>query len=188
MMSSRRTSFCPPGKAIKRLAGCIIFTEKRTKTHILYTMSSGTPSLWFLHTKTIEKWAPQKLHGHFITFLEIVFSSTFLFISTGCSTEQGWHDHLGLALLTLSWDKNWDSHSLVNGYPSFYPRITLVAPSPGRHNTMRAVSVLLALFKTKQMAPQSLKGISRASSAVSLNALYTYDFYYSGDRCNNDFY
>ena len=30
---------------------------------------------------------------------------------------------LGLALLTLSWDKNWDSHSLMNGYPSFYPRI-----------------------------------------------------------------
>ena len=39
---------------------------------------------------------------------------------------------LGLALLTLSWDKNWDSHSLVNGYPSFYPRIALVAPSPER--------------------------------------------------------
>ena len=38
---------------------------------------------------------------------------------------------LGLALLTLSWDKNWDSHSLVNGYPSFYPRIAFVAPSPG---------------------------------------------------------
>ena len=38
---------------------------------------------------------------------------------------------LGLALLSLSWDKNWDSHSLVNGYPSFYPRIALVAPSPG---------------------------------------------------------
>ena len=37
----------------------------------------------------------------------------------------------GLALLTLSWDKNWDSHSLVNGYPSFYPRIALVAPSAG---------------------------------------------------------
>ena len=37
----------------------------------------------------------------------------------------------GLALLTLSWDKNWDSHSLVNGYPSFYPRIALVAPSLG---------------------------------------------------------
>ena len=37
---------------------------------------------------------------------------------------------LGLALLTISWDKNWDSHSLVNGYPSFYPRIALVAPSP----------------------------------------------------------
>ena len=39
----------------------------------------------------------------------------------------------GLALLTLSWDKNWDSHSLVNGYPCFYPRIALVAPSPGWH-------------------------------------------------------
>ena len=37
----------------------------------------------------------------------------------------------GLALLTLSWDKNWDSHSPMNGYPSFYPRIALVAPSPG---------------------------------------------------------
>ena len=41
--------------------------------------------------------------------------------------------HLGLTLLTLSWDKNWDSHSLVKGYPSFYPRIALVAPSPDRH-------------------------------------------------------
>ena len=38
---------------------------------------------------------------------------------------------LGLALPTLSWDKNWDSHSSVNGYPSFYHRIALVAPSPG---------------------------------------------------------
>ena len=37
----------------------------------------------------------------------------------------------GLVLLTLSYDKNWDSHSLVNGYPTFYPRIALVAPSPG---------------------------------------------------------
>ena len=48
--------------------------------------------------------------------------------------SKGWHrdkqlhtqtrrrrrQYLGLALLTLSWDKNWDSHSLVNGYPSFY--------------------------------------------------------------------
>ena len=38
--------------------------------------------------------------------------------------------HQGLPLLTLPWDKNWDSHSLVNGYPSFYIRIALVAPSP----------------------------------------------------------
>ena len=36
-----------------------------------------------------------------------------------------------MALLTLSWDKNWDSHSPMNGYPSFYPRIALVALSPG---------------------------------------------------------
>ena len=46
-------------------------------------------------------------------------------IAVGCSLSDQ-----GLALLTLSWDKTWDSHSLVNGYPSFYPRIALVAPSP----------------------------------------------------------
>ena len=44
--------------------------------------------------------------------------------------------HLGLALLTLSWDKNWDSHSPMNGYPSFYPRIALVAPSPVWHQAI----------------------------------------------------
>ena len=54
-----------------------------------------------------------------------------------CNDVSHWLDisldtALGLALLTLSWDKNWDSHSLVNGYPSFYPRIPLVAPSPER--------------------------------------------------------
>ena len=38
--------------------------------------------------------------------------------------------HQGLTLLMLSWDRNWDSHSPMNGYPSFYPRIALVAPSP----------------------------------------------------------
>ena len=38
---------------------------------------------------------------------------------------------LGLALLTLSRYNNWDSHSPMNGYPSFYPRIALVTPSPG---------------------------------------------------------
>ena len=43
-----------------------------------------------------------------------------------------WWNLQGLALLKLSWDKNWDSHSLVNGYPSFYPRIALVAPGPGK--------------------------------------------------------
>ena len=48
-------------------------------------------------------------------------------IKTPLHPHSSW---LGLALLTLSWDKNWYSHSLVNGYPSFYPRIALVAPSP----------------------------------------------------------
>ena len=47
-----------------------------------------------------------------------------------CHFHQVWLKCPGLALLTLSWDKNWDSHSLVNGYPSFYPTIALVAPSP----------------------------------------------------------
>ena len=47
---------------------------------------------------------------------------------------------LGLALLTLSWDKNWDSHSLVNGNPSFYHRIALVAPSPGQNPNFQTKS------------------------------------------------
>ena len=67
------------------------------------------------------------LHGQFPTILAIQTPSV----------------SLGLALLTLSWDKNWDSHSLVNGYPSFYPRIALVAPSPEGlhcHNVRDGVS------------------------------------------------
>ena len=40
----------------------------------------------------------------------------------------------GLALLTLSWDKNLDSHSPMNGYPSFYPRIALVAQEANHKN------------------------------------------------------
>ena len=36
-----------------------------------------------------------------------------------------------LALLKLSWDKNWDSHSPTNSYPRFYSRIALVVPRPG---------------------------------------------------------
>ena len=49
--------------------------------------------------------------------------------ATLISRKWGAVKQLGMAL-TLSWDKNWDSHSLVNGYPSFYPRISLIAPSP----------------------------------------------------------
>ena len=52
----------------------------------------------------------------------------------------------GLALQTLSWDKNWDSHSLVNGHPGFYPRIALVAPSPDVLNSTR-----LNLFEKQSM-------------------------------------
>ena len=58
---------------------------------------------------------------------------------------------LGLALLTLSWDKNWDNHSLVNGYPSFYPRIALVAPSPGGANEHPHLGNMLT--------PSNIKGI-----------------------------
>ena len=72
----------------------------------------------------------------------------------GC---QGW------ALLTLSWDENWDSHSLVNGYPSFYPRIALVTPTPGVYlnktdvqysfhiyNVMILIKTLLLQIKIQQ--------------------------------------
>ena len=62
----------------------------------------------------------------------LVFFSIFFKLSKYLLPVQN-HIHIwqGLALLTLSWDKNRDSHSLVNGYPNFYPRIALVAPSPG---------------------------------------------------------
>ena len=62
--------------------------------------------------------------------LELIFKAKLKVESGNQNILNG---HQGLALLTLSWDKNWDSHSLVNGYPSFYPRIALVAPSPGGH-------------------------------------------------------
>ena len=65
-------------------------------------------------------------------------------------TTIAWQAHirnyLGLALLTLSWDKNWDIHSLVKGYPIFYPRITLVAPSPGRLLLVALVLQIRFLF------------------------------------------
>ena len=58
---------------------------------------------------------------------------------------------LGLALLTLSWDKNWDSHSPMNGYPSFYPRIALVAPSPGVTAVLHwATDITSSLIKNKR--------------------------------------
>ena len=74
------------------------------------------------------------------TIFDLVGGTTALIFMAGCSYllckatnkhNSLWSDQ-GLALLTLSWDKNWDSHSLVNGYPSFYPRIVLVAPSPDK--------------------------------------------------------
>ena len=67
---------------------------------------------------------------HFIWYLEkyrILDRS-----QCGFRKHRSMTDHQGLVLLMLSWDKNWDSHSLaLNGYPSFYPRIGLVAPSLG---------------------------------------------------------
>ena len=56
----------------------------------------------------------------------------------------------GLALLTLSWDKNWDSYSLVNGYPSFYPRIALVAPSPGLLRNKLRIFVIISNLHSKK--------------------------------------
>ena len=74
------------------------------------------------------------LSGPFSTTMSPSLQSTIC--EVGCKREKASRCLLvvnqGLALLTLSWDKNWDSHSLVNGYPSFYPRIALVAPSPGK--------------------------------------------------------
>ena len=73
-----------------------------------------------------------KTEGMFVLWL-CMMSSFFIigcYVSKSVSSSTDILASQGLALLTLSWDKNWDSHSLVNGYPRFYPRIALVAPSP----------------------------------------------------------
>ena len=73
-------------------------------------------------------------------------------------TTIAWQAHirnyLGLALLTLSWDKNWDIYSLVKGYPIFYPRITLVAPSPGRLLLVALVLQIRFLFLISLFEPE----------------------------------
>ena len=75
---------------------------------------------------------------------KITLFSIYMYHSTYCISNRWLSTRLqylhGLALLTLSWDKNWDSHSLVNGYPSFYPRIALVAPSPEGWNWANMIS------------------------------------------------
>ena len=67
--------------------------------------------------------------------------------------------HQGLALQTLSWDKNWDSHSLVNGYPSFYPRIALVARSLGFKSTFVGTQGQFSIV-TFWMVYQTLRDMS----------------------------
>ena len=62
----------------------------------------------------------------------------------------------GLVLLKLSWDKNWDSHSLVNGYPIFYPRIALVAPSLGNERVRKQTGRQWKKCKQKQGSAVSL--------------------------------
>ena len=66
---------------------------------------------------------------------------------TGKTASLCWIEAQGLALLTLSQDKNWDSHSLVNGYPSFYPRIALVAPGPGVLSLTRPAAGIVMITK-----------------------------------------
>ena len=110
------------------------------------SVSHGKPLLtrtwWLTHAGQAKK--PPFCRQHFqINFLQwklLFFYSNFTEI---CSLRSNWKyisissdKGLGLALLMLSKDKNWDSHSPMNGYPSFYPRIALVAPSPGiKHTT-----------------------------------------------------
>ena len=69
-----------------------------------------------------------------------------------------WLGLQGLALLMPSWDKNWDSHSLVNGYPSFYPRIALVAPCPGDITPAPHTS---AIFVTRSVLISSYEKTTR---------------------------
>ena len=93
----------------------------------------------------------------------------------------------GLALLTLSWDKNWDSHSLLNGYPSFYPRIALVAPSPGETPNLVAFfmnlffGVLIKLIVLLESISYENMGLvfSNASDMRYDNCQYCYQNWYS---------
>ena len=95
----------------------------------------------------------------------------------------------GLALLTLSWDKNWDSHSLVNGYPSFYPRIALVAPGPGEQLLSVIVETtrqnLLSMFRWQpvyqEIRRRSHIGIG-ACEKLNLNYFILYQWFQTSCR------
>ena len=86
----------------------------------------------------------------------------------------------GLALLMLSWDKNWDSHSLVNGYPSFYPRIALVAPSPGMTTaTMAGHKYTVRCHSNAVYFPKYIQNTSH-----SLPVRERYGMYFVNSNCD----
>ena len=117
---------CPHGADLIRYEGCDVIT--------------GNKMVWQLNHR-----------NHMPHLILVIFLIDIITLLELCYQNRYYakqHQHLcckvqptfavqGLALLTLSWDKNWDSHSLVNGYPIFYPRIALVAPSPGLQYSMK---------------------------------------------------
>ena len=91
---------------------------------ILHVQSS---SIWLCSIFTVtEQYVTPSQIGHVIKRLNWIEKNPPWSLLQTSTSQPG----LGLALLTLSWDKNWDSHSPMNGYSSFYPRIALVVPSP----------------------------------------------------------
>ena len=78
--------------------------------------------------------------------------------------------HLGLALLMLSWDKNWDSHSLVNGYPSFYPRIALVTPNPGEIISRHYIKIATSFCCIMTILLGHVSAVYRSTNQTSFEA------------------
>ena len=70
----------------------------------------------------------------------------------------------------------WDSHSPMNGYPSFYPRIALVVPSPGLLLLMLAnLSTRPLVTNTENISYTEMKVLS-PSSAVFIVSIAPWDF------------
>ena len=104
---------------------CFLQTDKRTRW-FQYTLPPPTNFLGLGYDIIVCQWVV--ILFKISQIVKTLVSPSIIYWINTFATDPC----LGLALLTLSWDKKWDSYSPMNGYPSFYHRIALVAPSPDR--------------------------------------------------------